>query len=75
MASPNSSSGPRFDNYAATAGVLTTTAVGVATFSFADGGHAAFSYTTTGAGGLPAVSQSKRIIRFPFAAMGGTVFH
>jgi hypothetical protein len=47
--------------------------VGTATLTFADGNHATFDYTTTGAGGLPEVTQAKSITRFLFAAPGGTV--
>jgi hypothetical protein len=64
-------SGPRFDAYDATKAVLTQ--VGTATLTFANGGSATFSYTTTGVGGLPAASQSKTISRYVFAAPAGTV--
>ena len=64
-------SGPRFDAYDPTKAVPVQ--VGTATLTFADGNNATFSYTTTGAAGLPAVTQSKQISRFRFAAVGGTV--
>jgi hypothetical protein len=64
-------SGPRFDAYDA-AKVLTEQ-VGTATFTFADGNHATFSYTTNGGGGLPAATQSKTITRYLFAAPAGTL--
>ncbi len=64
-------SGPRFDAYDTTK--LMQVQVGVATLTFADGNDATFAYSTNGAGGLPAVTQSKQIARFPFAAAGGTV--
>jgi hypothetical protein len=63
--------GPRYDAYDATKAVLTQ--VGTATFTFANGGSATFSYTTTGVGGLPAVTQQKTIARYVFAAPAGTV--
>ncbi len=64
-------SGPRFDAYDPTKAA--TVQVGTATLAFADGNHATFTYTTTGAAGLPAVSQSKQISRFQFATAGGTL--
>jgi hypothetical protein len=64
-------SGPRFDAYDASKAVAAQ--VGRATLTFADGNNVTFAYTTTGAGGLPAVSQNKSITRFPFAAPAGTV--
>ena len=65
------SSGPRYDGYDTTKWVPLE--VGSATLTFADGNHAKFDYTTSGAGSLPAVTQSKQVTRFPFAAAGGTV--
>ena len=65
--------GPRFDAYDPTK--VATTAVGNATITFADGNNATLAYMTSGAGGLPAVNQSKPIMRFPFAASGGTLCH
>jgi hypothetical protein len=62
--------GPRFDAYLGPP--ASSMVVGSATFTFADGNHATFGYTTNGAGGLPAVTQSKQITRFAFAAAGGT---
>ena len=64
-------SGPRFDAYDASK--IATTAVGSATLTFANGNNATLAYATNGAGGLPAVSQSKTITRFPFAPSGGTL--
>lgn len=64
-------SGPRFDAYDPTKAVPVQ--VGTATLTFADGNHATFSYTTTGNEGLPAVTQSKAITRYLFAAPAGTV--
>ena len=63
-------SGPRFDAFDTTK--VAQVQVGTATLTFADGNHATFGYTTNGTGGLPAVTQSKQITRFPFAAAGGT---
>ena len=66
-------SGPRFDNYKASDVVQPIPTVGTATVTFTDGNHASFAYTTTGAGGLPAVAnQTKSITRYLFAAPGGT---
>ena len=64
-------SGPRFDNY--NPALIQKSEVGAATFTFADGNHVAFTYTTNGTGGLPAVTQTKQLTRFLFAANGGTV--
>jgi hypothetical protein len=64
-------SGPHFDAYNPTE--LVSVAVGTATLTFADGNHAKFDYSTNGTGGLPIVTQTKQITRFPFAATGGTV--
>ena len=64
-------SGPRFDAYDMTR--VVSVPVGTATLTFADGNHATFAYSTTGAGGLPAASRSKQITRFPIAATGATV--
>ena len=63
-------SGPRYDAYDATKAI--SQQVGIATFTFADGNHAAFDYATNGAGGLPIAMQTKQITRFP-AAAGGVV--
>ena len=41
--------------------------------TFTDGNHATFAYATDGSGGLPAVTQSKAITRFLFAAPAATV--
>ena len=50
--------------------------VGTATLTFTDGNNATFTYTTSGNTGLPAVNnQAKSIVRFPFAATGGTICH
>jgi hypothetical protein len=65
--------GPRFDAYDPSK--VATTAVGTATLTFADGDTASLAYATNGAGGLPGVSQSKLITRFPFAPSGGTLCH
>ena len=64
-------SGPRFDQYDPTQ--IQTSNVGTATFTFTDGNHATFAYSTNGTGGLPAVTQTKQLTRFLFAANGGTV--
>ncbi len=64
--------GPRFDSYK-TSDEAPTQLEGTASVTFADGDHATFAYATNGAGGLPAVSQSKSIMRFLFAAPAGTV--
>ncbi len=63
--------GPRFDAYDASQ--LQKTPVGTATFTFADGNHATFAFSTNGAAGLPAVAQARQITRFPFAPAGGTL--
>ena len=63
--------GPRFDAYDTTRVALAE--VGTLTLTFADGNHAKFDYTTNGSGALPAVTQSKQVTRFPFAAAGGTL--
>ncbi len=65
--------GPTFSNY--NSSQWAATPVGTATIAFADGNHATFGYTTTGQAGLPAVSQSKQVTRFPFAPAGGTLCH
>jgi hypothetical protein len=64
-------SGPRYDAYDATKAI--SQQVGSATFTFADGNHAMFDYATNGLGGLPVVTQTKQITRFPAVAAGGTV--
>jgi len=64
-------SGPRFDAYDATKALPQQ--VGSATLTFQDGGTATFSYITTGVGGLPAVTQTKSLVRFLFAAPAGTL--
>ncbi len=64
-------SGPRFDAYDPSKAVAQQ--VGTATLTFIDGNTATLGYTTTGAGGLPAVTQNKAITRFLFAAPAGTV--
>ena len=46
--------------------------VGTATLTFADGNHASFDYTVTGIA-TGTVTQSKAIVRYPFAATGGTL--
>lgn len=65
------SSGTRFDAYDATKVVAIP--VGTATFTFTNGNTATFAYTTTDAGGLPAVTQAKEITRFRFGDSGATV--
>jgi YVTN family beta-propeller protein len=67
-------SGPRFDNYKFS-DLTPALVVGNATAAFANGNVANFGYVTTGAGSLPAVSQSKSISRFLFAGQAGTVCH
>ena len=64
-------SGPRFDAYDTTK--VAQVQVGTATLTFANGNGATFNYVTNGSGGLPAVNQTKSIVRFPFAATGGTL--
>ncbi len=64
-------SGPRFDAF--DTNNVVKVQVGTATLTFADGNHATLEYSTTGAGGLPIVSQMKQVTRFPFAAAGGTL--
>ncbi len=64
-------SGPHLDAYDATKVVKEQ--VGSAKLTFADGNHATFHYETNGSSGLPAAIQSKTIVRFPFAASGGTL--
>jgi hypothetical protein len=64
-------SGPRFDAFDTTQ--VVPVQVGTATLSFANGNSATFNYVTSGSGGLPAVNQTKSIVRFPFAATGGTL--
>ena len=66
-------SGPRFDAYDATK--LTALPVGTATLSFADGNNATFTNDMSGAGGLPVVTETRAITRFPFAPSGGTLCH
>ncbi len=63
--------GPRFDAYVGPP--ASSIDVGTAKFTFADGNHATFAYSTTGAGNLPIASQSKQVTRFPFAPAGGTL--
>jgi hypothetical protein len=64
-------SGPRFDAFDPTK--VLPVQVGTATLTFADGNHASFAYSTSGADGLPIASQSKQVTRFLFAAAGGTL--
>ncbi len=64
-------SGSRFDAFDTTK--VVPVQVGTVMFTFADGNHATFAYNTDGAGGLPIVSQSKQVTRFPFAGAGGTL--
>jgi hypothetical protein len=66
-------SGPRFDAYDATK--LAALAVGTATLSFTDGNDALMTISTSGAGGLPNVQQTRALTRFPFAPSGGTLCH
>ncbi len=69
-------SGPRFDSYRTSDVVQPIPTVGTATLTFVNGNSATFNYTTNGNGGLPpGVNQTKSIVRFPFAAAGGTVCH
>ena len=69
----NRNAGPTFSNY--NSSQWAATPVGTASIAFADGNHATFGYTTSGQDGLPAVSQSKQVTRFPFASAGGTLCH
>jgi hypothetical protein len=64
--------GPRFDNYT-TSDLKPAQNVGTATLTLASGNSATFNYVTNGTGGLPAVNQTKSIVRFAFTPMGGTV--
>ena len=64
-------SGPRFDAYDATK--LAALPVGTATLAFADGNDAILTISTSGAGGLPMLEQSRAITRFAFAPSGGTL--
>ncbi len=64
-------SGPRFDAFDTRQ--VVPLQVGTATFTFADGNHATFDYTTSGVGALPPVAQSKQITRFAFGPSGGTL--
>ena len=63
-------SGPRFDAYNTTA--VSILPVGTATITFSGGNAATLNYVTTGAGGLPAVNQTKALTRFLFSSLGGT---
>ena len=64
--------GPRFDNYDPSA-VAPAQVVGAVTIAF-DGGHAGFTYSTNGNGGLPAVAgDSKVMTHYSFAAPAGTI--
>ncbi len=65
--------GPTFSSYNSSQWAATPT--GTASIAFADGNHATFGYTTSGQDGLPAVSQTKQVTRFPFASAGGTLCH
>ena len=67
------SSGPRFDNYNASAVVQPLPKVGTASVKFANGDSAEFDYTTDGTNGLPVTNQHKSIARYPFTATGGTL--
>jgi hypothetical protein len=64
-------SGPRFDAYDATK--FAALPVGTATLSFASGNDALMSISTSGAGGLPMLTQIRALTRFLFAATGGTL--
>ncbi len=66
------SAGPRFDNFKSTDLVQPATVVGTAMLTFADGNNATLHYTTTGAGSLPVVDQTKAITRFLFLPPAGT---
>jgi len=64
-------SGPRFDAYNIASVVVSS--VGTATLTFADGNDAIFEYSVM-VEPLPGpVTQAKKIVRFRFAASGGTV--
>ena len=63
-------SGPRFDAFDGTK--LVPTKVGTATFTFADGNNATFSYTVQVTGMAAPVTQSKAITREIFTAPGTT---
>jgi hypothetical protein len=64
-------SGPRFDAYDATKRAALT--VGSAALAFADGNNLLMTTSTNGTGGLPILQQSRALVRFPFAASGGTL--
>ena len=64
-------SGARFDAYDPRS--VTTTEVGSAKFTFADGDHATFAYTVQYAPLPVPVSQTKELTRFQLAATGGVV--
>jgi uncharacterized repeat protein (TIGR01451 family) len=63
-------SGPRFDSYDASK--LKVNSVGSASFTFADGNHAAFTYSVTIAPFTSPIAQTKQLTRYLFSANGGT---
>ncbi len=67
-------SGPRFDAYRSV-DLIPNQMVGSATFTFADGNNALFTYTAQTAGMATAATQSKPLTRFLFMATAGTVCH
>jgi len=46
--------------------------VGSASFTFADGNHAAFTYSVTIAPFTSPITQTKQLTRYLFSANGGT---
>jgi hypothetical protein len=65
-------SGPRYDAYDKTK-ENPPLQVGTATFAFTNGNAATMSYTITGQGGLPSVTQSKVLSRFLFGPGAATI--
>ncbi len=63
-------SGPRFDGYDASK--LKANSVGSASFTFADGNHATFTYSVTIAPFTSPIMQTKQLTRYLFSANGGT---
>jgi hypothetical protein len=65
-------SGPRYDAYDKTA-ANPPVDVGSATITFTNGNTASLNYTTSGAAGLPAVTQTKALTRFLFGPGAATI--
>ena len=66
------SSGARLDSCGASDVARPATLMVTASLQCADGNRATFRYVTTGAGGLPAVDQTKSITRLLFAPPAAT---